>query len=240
MLPRLRPAGRRLYDFIHIDAWRLGIVIADVSGHGTAAALLMAAAKKALQIYGRDTSPRSAMLAVNDSLAQRHPARMFLSAIYGVLDIRTQVLTFVSCGHNPPYLLRGGKIKSAWVENNAPVLGVMPSSQLGKHIKEISLQLLPGDLLLLYTDGVTEAFDNHDSMFGDDRLLDSLRKPHDGAPPRCSRRSRPTWMLSARARRSGDDETMLALRIIEKPRDPTPLTTAGSGSVRACPNSAPS
>ncbi|MBX3460971.1 MAG: SpoIIE family protein phosphatase [Planctomycetes bacterium] len=222
--------GGDFYDFIHIDAWRLGIVIADVSGHGTAAALLMAAAKKALQIYGRDTSPRSAMLAVNDSLRSDIPRGMFLSAIYGVLDIRTQVLTFVSCGHNPPYLLRGGKIKSAWVENNAPVLGVMPSSQLGKHIKEISLQLLPGDLLLLYTDGVTEAFDNHDSMFGDDRLLDSLRKPHDGGAAAVLK----AIQADVDAFRSGatvsDDETMLALRIIEKPRDPTPLTTAGSGS----------
>lgn len=222
--------GGDFYDFIHVDAWRLGIVIADVSGHGTAAALLMAAAKKALQIYGRDISPRSAMLAVNDSLRNDIPRGMFLSAIYGVLDIRTQVLTFVSCGHNPPYLLRQGRIKSTWAENNAPVLGVMPSSQLARHAREITLQLEPGDLLLLYTDGVTEAFNREDSMFSEERLLESLKKLGGISAADVLKGIQGEVDVFRAGATISDDETMLALRVIEKPRDPTPLATVGGGN----------
>jgi len=81
--------GGDFYDFLIVDPWHLGIVIADVSGHGTAAALVMSAAKKSLQIFGRGChSPRDALLLANDSIKADLPRGMFVSAWYGILDIR--------------------------------------------------------------------------------------------------------------------------------------------------------
>ncbi|MBK8206613.1 MAG: SpoIIE family protein phosphatase [Planctomycetes bacterium] len=222
--------GGDFYDFIYIDAWRLGIVIADVSGHGTAAALVMAGAKKALQIYGRDTSPRAAMLAVNESLRSDIPRGMFLTAIYGVFDIRTQALTFVSCGHNPPLLLRAGQLKSTWGQGNAPVLGILPSSEMQKHIREVQVQLQPDDVLLLYTDGITEAFDTQRGMYGEERLLARLH----GQVNTLAAQLLKLIQTDVDAFRAGatisDDETMLALRVQEKPRDPVPLRAISGGA----------
>lgn len=84
--------GGDFYDFILIDRWRLGVVVADVSGHGTAAALLMAATKKVMQICGKGSlSPRQTLLEVNDSIRADLPRGMFLTALYGVIDIRNQI-----------------------------------------------------------------------------------------------------------------------------------------------------
>src|SRR5688572_3874171 len=128
--------GGDFYDFITVDQWRLGIVVADVSGHGAAAALLMAVAKKVLQLCGRgNPSPRQALLEVNDSIRADMPAGMFLSALYGVLDIRNHKLALASCGHNPPLWRRGAKVSEIQGKHNAPVLGVMPSEQLRGYLQ---------------------------------------------------------------------------------------------------------
>lgn len=216
--------GGDFYDFITVDAWRLGVVMADVSGHGAAAALLMAAAKKVLQICGRAClSPKQVLLEVNDSIRADLPRGMFLSALYGLLDIRTRRFCFASAGHNPPVLMRGGKLRDTWTHKNAPVLGVLQSSDLKKHLHEEFFQLAPKDVLLLYTDGITEAFNHKKEMYGEDRLYRTI----------AARQGMPLQGMVEAIRgdvdgfRAGavqtDDETVLAMHVLAAPPKFAPL-----------------
>ncbi|MBZ0137957.1 MAG: SpoIIE family protein phosphatase [Planctomycetes bacterium] len=223
--------GGDFYDFILIDAWRVGIVIADVSGHGTAAALLAAAAKKVLQMCGRgNLSPRQTLLEVNDSIRADIPSGMFLSVLYGVIDIRSHRLCFASCGHNPLFLQRGDRLTDEWKHGNAPVVGVLPSTQLAGYLHEEFVQLEPGDRLLFYTDGLTEAFDGNRAMFGEARMRTSIGKAPGGEPQALI----DTIRADVDAFRAGapltDDETMVVIRVGEVSERVSPLI---SGAVAA-------
>lgn len=216
--------GGDFYDFILVDAWRLGIVIADVSGHGTAAALLAAAAKKVLQMCGRGIlSPRRALLDVNDSIRADIPPGMFLSMLYAVVDIRNHKLCFASCGHNPLILQRGDRVKDTWNHDNAPVVGVMPSTQLAGFLNEEFLQLEKGDRLLFYTDGLTEAFNNAKAMFGEKRLVEAVANAPAGNPKGLIDSVR----ADVDAFRDGailtDDETLVVVHVGEASERATPL-----------------
>lgn len=228
--------GGDFYDFILIDNWRLGVVIADVSGHGTAAALLMAAAKKVLQLCGRGTiSPRQTLLEVNDSIRADIPNGMFLSVLYGVIDIRTQKLCFASCGHNPPVIRRGDRLNYNWNHDNAPVLGIMPSAQLDKFLREEFVQLLPDDLLLFYTDGLTEAFDPQKAMYGEERLVAQVRGAPLGSAQGLVDAIRTDVDRFRRDATLSDDETLLVIRIGKAAQQAAPLIPGGSSSTVSLP-----
>jgi len=165
--------GGDFYDFVVVDSWRMGFVMADVSGHGTAAALVMAAAKKALQLFGRGCpSPREALVAANDSLLQEMPRGMFISVLYAVLDLKTRRLDFARAGHNPLYLLRDGAVQR--YSPDGLVLGVLPRAQFAAALREESVELKPGDVFLLYTDGLTEAMNAQRAMWGDEAMRAAL------------------------------------------------------------------
>lgn len=228
--------GGDFYDFILIDAWRIGVLIADVSGHGTAAALLMAAAKKVLQLCGRGNhSPRQVLLDVNDSIRGDVPNGMFLSVLYAVIDIRTHSVCFSSCGHNPPIVRRGKQVKDDWAHDNAPVVGIMPSSRLGKYLKEEVIQMQPDDLLVFYTDGLTEAFNSDEQMYGEERLMQIVLDAPDSSPRaivESIRRNVDAFRASAKL---SDDETLVVMRF-DKPRDNvSPLVAGGSLPEAALP-----
>lgn len=223
--------GGDFYDFILIDAWRLGIVIADVSGHGTAAALLAAAAKKVLQMSGRGVlAPRQALLEVNDSIRADIPSGMFLSVLYAVVDIRNHKLCFASCGHNPMILQRGDKVKDSWNHSNAPVVGVMPSTKLAGYLNEEFLQLEKDDRLLFYTDGLTEAFNNDKAMFGEDRLSQTIGKTSPGGAKDLVNSIRNEVDAFRQGAILTDDETLVVVRVGDKSEKVTPLI---SGAVAA-------
>ncbi|MBK8206612.1 MAG: SpoIIE family protein phosphatase [Planctomycetes bacterium] len=226
--------GGDFYDFILIDRWRLGVVVADVSGHGTAAALLMAATKKVMQICGKGSlSPRQTLLEVNDSIRADLPRGMFLTALYGVIDIRNHRFCFASAGHNPPLLRRGEKLRDRWPQGNAPPLGLMTSELLREHMKEEFVQLAPGDTLLFYTDGLTEAR-RSDEMYGVERLMERLRTSlADSAQALLSELRADVATFRAGAAQ-GDDETLLVVRALTPPADPAPLVkgmTSSSGEL---------
>lgn len=226
--------GGDFYDFILIDRWRLGVVVADVSGHGTAAALLMAATKKVMQICGKGSlSPRQTLLEVNDSIRADLPRGMFLTALYGVIDIRNHRFCFASAGHNPPLLRRGDKLRESWPQGNAPPLGFMASEQLREHMKEEFVQLAPGDTLLFYTDGLTEARAGEE-MYGVDRLLERLRTSRaESASALLSELRADVEAFRGNAKQD-DDETLLVVRALSLPADPAPLVkglTSSSGEL---------
>ena len=228
--------GGDFYDFILVDKWRLGIVIADVSGHGMSAALVMAAGKKAFQFCGVGChSPRQALLAVNDSIRPDVPRGMFLSALYAILDVRNHRLAFASAGHNPPLMWRGGRVRHAWQHANAPVLGMLPSEKLGESLREELVQLQEGDVFLLHTDGVSEAFNEAESMYSLERLVVRLQAPEIPSAKGlvdAIQRDVDTW----RGRASqADDQTLLAIRALKVPSDLAPLIADAGGPARSLP-----
>ena len=168
-----REIGGDLYDFIEWpdDPRRVGLLIADVSGKGTAAALFMAHSRAMIRAATQTLPGPAATLAeANVQIARDNHAMLFVSAFYAVLDTTTGRLTFANAGHNVPLLLRaGGRLEE--VMSRGMVLGIMDDMEYD----EDEIVLAPGDALVLYTDGITEAMDGNDDLFGKERLKEAVR-----------------------------------------------------------------
>lgn len=164
-----REVGGDFYDFFMIDPSRLAVVIADVSGKGVPAALFMAIAKKLIKSYTMTgMEPCDVFTNVNRLLCEDNEANIFITAWMGVLDLNSGKLTYVNAGHNPP-LIRLGEDRFSWLKAPAGmVLAAFDSVKYGQS----ELVMSPGDRLLLYTDGVTEAEDAADRLYGQDRLME--------------------------------------------------------------------
>jgi sigma-B regulation protein RsbU (phosphoserine phosphatase) len=166
-----REVGGDLYDFFFIDENRLCICIGDVSGKGVPAALFMAVTKTLIKARATDDfSTASIITRVNDEICQNNDAYMFVTVFIGILDLRTGNLTFTNAGHNPPYIKRSDDSVELLSQRHGPVIG----AQAGLAFKEDTVKLSNGDLLLMYTDGVTEARNREKDFFTDKRLADLL------------------------------------------------------------------
>jgi serine phosphatase RsbU (regulator of sigma subunit)/putative methionine-R-sulfoxide reductase with GAF domain len=163
-----RGVGGDYYDFIPLDAQRLGLVIADVSDKGVAAALYMALSRAVMHAaalsYPHSTA--EALRHVNQVLMEDTRSGMFVSMFYAIVDLSTGRLSYARAGHNPPLLLRAHEKSVSMLAPAGMVLGVADDAGL---IEETTT-LAPGDVLLLYTDGVTEAINEHEEEFGLERL----------------------------------------------------------------------
>ncbi|MCR4688387.1 MAG: SpoIIE family protein phosphatase [Saccharofermentans sp.] len=165
-----KEVGGDFYDVFYVDPTHLAFVIGDVSGKGVPAALFMASSKITLQNCIRDLPTLSEALdAANYALCSRNEAKMFVTVWVGVLDLTTGEITFSSAGHNPPVLIRDNKAEFLKVKNGFVLAGME-----GIRYKEHKYQLEDGDIVLLYTDGVTEAEDKSHNLYGDDRLIRCL------------------------------------------------------------------
>lgn len=163
-------AGGDYYDFFPLPDGRWGFLIADVSGHGTPAAVLMAVTHAL--VHARSellVDPARALTRLNEQLTRLYTNQIlsFITAFYGVYDPRTRRLVYASAGHNPPRLKHcGAKELTSLADSHGLPLGVLENTAY----EEAATQLLPGDLLVLYTDGITEAQNPHGELFGLDRL----------------------------------------------------------------------
>jgi serine phosphatase RsbU (regulator of sigma subunit) len=166
-----REVGGDYYDHVDLGGGRLLLVIADVSGKGVPAALLMSGFRAAL--VSQDLSqakPEDVASRVNEFLNRSVEPGRFVTAFLGLLDAATGQLTYVNAGHNPPLLLRaGGAVES--LEAGGVILGILPGSRYARG--EVTLS--PGDLVALYTDGVTEGANAANEMWGEERLAALLR-----------------------------------------------------------------
>ncbi|MDC1141609.1 SpoIIE family protein phosphatase, partial [Planctomycetota bacterium] len=176
--------GGDFYDFVEVGPFALGIVVADVSGHGLDAALLMASAKKSVQIHGRGRrSPAETLRTVCEDLAAELPTNMFITMFYGVLDLQTFQLRYASAGHNPPILLnhsRQQKLKT--LNAKGVVIGSSMKKLIANTLTEETVQLQNGDNFIVHTDGLTEAMSADDTEYGDERLHALLQsRPADSA-----------------------------------------------------------
>ena len=165
--------GGDYYDFIAVSDTRLGLAIADVSGKGIPAALLMAGFRMALLAEIRNEfAIRAVMRKVNQLLHESTERDRFVTAFYGVLDWRNGALIFSNAGHNPPLLLRADGTTEELSEGGV-ALGVLEDTLY----EERPLALGHGDVLVMYTDGVSEAENEHGEQFGPGRI-ESLVRSH--------------------------------------------------------------
>ena len=179
---RMIPAstmGGDFYDFIELPNGQIGLVIADVSGHGVPAAFFMAVARTDLrELAVRHTDPGECLAQTNEALCRQNPLELFVTVFYCMLEPKTGVLRYANGGHNPPYVRRAHGPVEALSGPGGLVLGVMSGTRYATH----TLQLLPGDRLVLYTDGVTEAFNPAAEAYGTQRLIDEVHVHGGGTP----------------------------------------------------------
>lgn len=168
-------AGGDYYDFFDLGDGRWGVLIADVSGHGTPAAVVMAMLRTMLHAQCYQCATPSEMLCQANRQLCDHSDRFsgtFVTAFYAIYDPRDASLRYSCAGHNPPLLVDG----KARVRELGDALGLPLAVEASCHFPENSLTLSPGDTLLLYTDGITEAVNERDEMYGLDRLLSCIRE----------------------------------------------------------------
>jgi serine phosphatase RsbU (regulator of sigma subunit)/putative methionine-R-sulfoxide reductase with GAF domain len=164
-----REIGGDFYDFIPLDTDHLGMIIADVSDKGMPAALFMSLCRTLVRVSASGTaSPAEALQHVNAWLVAENRSGMFLTAFYGVLNWRTGQLRFANAGHNPPLLQRRGDPVTVRLTAKGTVLGVLDSVAL----EERQVSIGSGEMLILYTDGVTEPINALEEEFGEARLLE--------------------------------------------------------------------
>ena len=164
--------GGDYYDFIPIVENQYGIAIGNVSGKGIPASLIMAAFRASLKAEIRNNfAIRTILFKVNNLLYESIERDRFVTAVYGVLDSKNGIFTFSNAGHNPPILRRSdGQIE--YLKEGGVALGVIPDS----HYEERPLSMKSGDILLFYTDGVTEIIDKKGNEFDVERLLAGLNE----------------------------------------------------------------
>lgn len=163
--------GGDFYDFITLGEENVGLVVADVSGKGVAASLIMAAVRAALRAqadnvyYLYEVVRRINVMLCRDTLPQE-----FVTLFYGVLDAPTRRLTYTNAGHPPPIILREGKVIE--LGSDDMVLGIDEAQIYRQHLVELQ----PGDTLLIYTDGLTDAMNYPQETFGRARVLEAFKR----------------------------------------------------------------
>lgn len=161
-----RELGGDFYDFFWVDSERLGFVLGDVSGKGVPAAIYMASCSSMLRTVAlTGLSPAECVNQINRHLCDRNEPSMFVTLVYGVLELSLGRVSYVNCGHLPPLLLRRGTPTLLDAQAGLP-LGVLPGSY-----EEMVLELQSGDRVLLYSDGVTETMNPDRGEFGEESLL---------------------------------------------------------------------
>ncbi len=172
-----RLVGGDYYDFFAVGDRRWGFAVADVSGKGTAAALMMASCRTALRVKAQGGwSPADVLRMVNYIVEPDMPKAMFISVVYGILDLDTNVFSYCRAGHEPGLIVRAG---SGEVEELCPAgmaLGLDSGVLFDECLEEATVTLAPKDLLVLYTDGITETANPEGEEFGRERLGAVLRE----------------------------------------------------------------
>jgi phosphoserine phosphatase RsbU/P len=174
--------GGDYYDVLPIDCKHHGFVIADVSGKGVPAALMMAACRASLRLCAPEqTSPAAVLTRVNKVLQPDMPPGMYITLFYGILNFETLTFRYCRAGHEPALLLRANEGPTILLNEGGMALGMVPSELFDETLQEGEIKLEPNDLLALYTDGINEACNVSGEEFGRSRLADALRR-HQSEP----------------------------------------------------------
>ncbi len=203
-----KEVGGDFYDVFFLDKDRLAFVIGDVSGKGIPAALFMANSKITLQNCIRDIPALGeAVATANNALCARNEADMFITLWVGVLDLQSGEITYVNAGHNPPVTVLSGEV-SYLTKKSGLVLAGMD----GVPYKEHTLTLQKGDTVFLYTDGVTEAENAANELYGEDRLLTCFEQIKNSAPEEVIETIKQSVEIFVNGADQFDDMTMLCFK----------------------------
>ncbi|MSU06721.1 SpoIIE family protein phosphatase [Spirochaetales bacterium NM-380-WT-3C1] len=171
-----KEVGGDFYDFFLVDEDHLAMVIADVSGKGIPAAMFMMISKTLLKSAAQSgLSPKAILEKVNNQLCENNDAEMFVTVWIGILEISTGKLVCANAGHEYPAIMRKGGSFELYKDKHGFVLAGMEGSKY----REYELVLSAGDRLFVYTDGVAEATDSNNNLYGTDRMIDALNKAKD-------------------------------------------------------------
>jgi sigma-B regulation protein RsbU (phosphoserine phosphatase) len=207
-------AGGDLYDAVEIHNANWAILIADASGHGPSAAVVAAMLHAILHTYParaepnqKFPSPSKVLAYVNRQLAAKRIEHSFVTAILAVWDPTNRIFTYSRAGHNPPMLRRGGTITELKTVGNLP-LAIFPETVYD----QTDVQLQSGDILILYTDGITEATNEFGELFGEDRLRHALQKA-EGSAAQILQSLMDAVQAHCKSVRPRDDQTLLVMRV---------------------------
>lgn len=207
-----RLVGGDLYDYFEVDRAHTMVLVADVSGKGISASILMAVVLTNMRQFAKlGYSPSEILKNVNDTFSKKNPQQMFVTAFIGIYDSDKGVLTYANAGHNPPYLLHKGLV----------TLDGEPGTPLGLFPEETytgtTVEMSRGDLLFLYTDGVTEAVNERGEFYGTERLEQLIGEMAAKGDKHVVEGVEDSLRLFTGNAEQNDDITMLNLLAREKP-----------------------
>ena len=204
-----REVGGDFYDFYLVDDDHLCLTIADVSGKGVPAALFMMISKILLQSYAKiGISPAEILQRTNETICSNNEEEMFVTVWLGILEISTGRLVTANAGHEYPALRKAGGDYELVNDKHGLVIGAMT----GCRYKETELTLEPGDSIFVYTDGVPEATDSNNAMFGTDAMLNTLNRTPEATPEQMLIGMREAVDAFVKEAEQFDDLTMLCLK----------------------------
>ncbi len=201
-----KEVGGDFYDFFFIDETKFMFLIADVSGKGVPAALFMMTVKTLINnVSQMNYSPKRLIEIINNKICQTNKQGLFVTVLMGITDINTGETSIINCGHNLPLIKRhNGKYEYMPLQSNI-ALGVFEDSAF--EIYETTLN--PGDLIYTYTDGVTEAINDNNEVFGEERLCDCLNKINNTIPSEIAQNVKNSIKEYTNSNIQSDDITML-------------------------------
>ena len=208
-----KEVGGDFYDFFLVDDDHLCLVMADVSGKGIPAALFMMASKIILANYAKmGKSPSEILTAANAAICSKNPEDMFVTVWLGIIEISTGTITAANAGHEYPIIKKANGDFELFKDKHGFVIGGMA----GLKYKEYTIDIKPGSKLFLYTDGVPEATDSENQLFGTERMMDALNENPDGSPQEILKTVRNSVDAFVKDAEQFDDLTMLCFEFKEK------------------------
>ena len=209
ILDPARAVGGDLYDFYFLDDDHLFIAIGDVAGKGVPASLLMVSARALFRSRVSLRVPlNQSVYEINKEICKENPNQMFITFIGGIVDLKNGCMTYCNAGHNPPFIQRhNAKIEKLGDVHGIP-LGIFEHATYSSG----SILFSPGDSLVLYTDGVTEALSKADTFYGERPMLDLVRKNHELCPSELIRLLEQDVLEFMTGVDQADDITLLILK----------------------------
>jgi sigma-B regulation protein RsbU (phosphoserine phosphatase) len=205
-----RGVGGDYYDFLALASGRLGLAIADISGKGIPAALLMASLQASVRGQSQAGGNVAELMAqVNRLVFDASPENRYATFFYAQFDPATRRLVYTNGGHNPPMVLRGSDVIR--LEAGGPVVGLFRAAQF----EQEEIQLQPGDILVLYTDGISEAENLHEEEWGEGALVETATACRDLPPSEMIARIMQTADAFAAGAPQHDDMTLVVAKVCE-------------------------
>lgn len=208
-----KEVGGDLYDFFFVDDKHFCFLVGDVSGKGVPAAFFMAVTKTLLKVVSeKGIDPGDVLTKVNADLAAENESCMFVTLFLAIMDIETGETRYANAGHNPPiYLPCGGEPE--WIPPfGEPVAGIMDTMEYSTK----TMTMHPGDIMFIYTDGVTEAMNPAQELYSEERLLDLMKAAEKPFAPELVKEIDESIKTFAQGAEQSDDITMLAMQFMGK------------------------